>query len=289
MDTDGAGSTASWTYNTNWNSVTAVNPAGNTNMSGALLYINGTNLPVSGSGTISTTGTTNAIGQLVGVNNYYYQGYLDEYRVCVYAVGELHRHGAGDSDRHVSRDGGNTGDGHCRRLPRQRLAVDALTGLTDAAVATIMPRYANPGRCGRTCPLTISGSAITESNTYAVLFDGSGDSSKFGTRLPDEIFTGANAALASGIDICFTSDAAGYNQLACELVWFAPATKQAEIWVAVPLIAGTNATIYVWYHGSSSTVKQPAATGFGSQGVWGTATRHRPDGGGLPLRYTDCL
>ena len=131
-------------------------------MSGALLYINGTNLPVSGSGTISTTGTTNAIGQLVGVNNYYYQGYLDEYRVCVYArsanyIATEQAIQTGTSLVTVGTPATVTVAG-CRAS----VYSDALTGLTDAAVATIMPRCANPGRCRRTCPLTIDGSAITE-------------------------------------------------------------------------------------------------------------------------------
>ena len=142
--------------------------------------------------------------------------------------------------------------------------------VTDTASAVLQPQYTNPGLCTRTCPLTIAGSSMSESNIYAVLFDGSGDSSKFGTRLPDELFTGTYAAQANGNDICFTSDAAGLHQLPMELVWYNPSGKQAEIWVSVPLTAGSSTTIYVWYH-ASRTISRPmlATVGYGSQGVWG--------------------
>ncbi len=120
--------------------------------------------------------------------------------------------------------------------------------------------------CQRKCSLTIAGSAVAESATYAVLLSGSGDATKFGTRLPDELFT---LAQADGGDICFTSDAAGLNPLPVEIVSILAGSKQAEIWVAVPLTAATATTIYVWYQSTGSTLAQPAASAtYGSQAVW---------------------
>ena len=55
-----------------------------------------------------------------------------------------------------------------------------------------------------------------------------------------------------------------------ELVWYNPSGKQAEIWVPVPLTAGSSTTIYVWYHASrKSPAPMLATVGYGSQGVWG--------------------
>lgn len=120
--------------------------------------------------------------------------------------------------------------------------------------------------CLRKCPLTLSGSLVSETATYAVLFDGSGDTSSFGTRLPDELFM---LCQSNGGDICFTLDSAGEIPLPVELVAINTSAKTAEIWVAVPLTAATNLTIYVWYQSNSGTLAQPAATAAnGSQAVW---------------------
>ena len=122
--------------------------------------------------------------------------------------------------------------------------------------------------CQRKCSLTIAGSAVAESATYAVLLSGSGDATKFGTRLPDELFT---LAQADGGDICFTSDATGLNLLPVEIVSLLTAASR-RIWVAVPLTAGTSKTIYVWYQSTGGTLAQPAASAtYGSQAVWNGA------------------
>ena len=133
--------------------------------------------------------------------------------------------------------------------------------------------------CQRKCALTIAAAAVAESATYAVLFSGSGDATKFGTGLPDELFT---LAQADGGDICFTSDAAGLNPLPVEIVSILAGSKQAEIWVAVPLTAATATTIYVWYQSTGSTLAsrrprpltaaRPCGTALTAWATWSPST-----------------
>ena len=105
---------------------------------------------------------------------------------------------------------------------------------------------------------------MAETATYAVLFDGSGDSSAFGTRLPDELFT---LSQADGGDICFT-DVSG-NPLPVELVSIDAANKKAEIWVAAAFSSTVDTIIYVYYKSKTGTLIQPTASGaYGSQTVW---------------------
>ena len=61
----------------------------------------------------------------------------------------------------------------------------------------------------------------------------------------------------------------GTTRLPVELVAYDAGSKVAEFWVAVPLTAGSDTTIYVWYQSASGTLTQPAATDtYGSQAVW---------------------
>ena len=107
---------------------------------------------------------------------------------------------------------------------------------------------------------------MAETGTYAVPLNGSGGN--LGTRLPDELFS---LCQSDGGDICFTSDSAGTTQLPVELVSIDTSAKTAEIWVAVPLTAATDATIYVWYGNGGTTLAQPAPIDtYGSQAVWST-------------------
>ena len=86
--------------------------------------------------------------------------------------------------------------------------------------------------------------------------------------MPDHLFAHCQG---NGGDICFSSDAAGHNQIPCEIVWINTATKQAEIWVPVTLSTAADVTIYVWYSSKSGTLGQPAANAaYGSQAVWST-------------------
>ena len=126
-----------------------------------------------------------------------------------------------------------------------------------------------PSLCSKRCPLVIDNTQVKEAapTTYAMLFDGSGDSASFGTRLPDDLFANCQS---DGGDICFTSDSAGATQLAVELVAISTGSKTCEIWVPVTFSATTGTTtIYVWYKSKSGTLTQPTASGsFGSQAVW---------------------
>ena len=84
IDIDGYGTSlvTGWTYNTNWNAIAAVNPVGSTNLSTNLLYMNGVNLPITGSGVINTSNSYIGIGNLVVSNAYPWGGYIDEFRIA---------------------------------------------------------------------------------------------------------------------------------------------------------------------------------------------------------------
>ena len=138
--------------------------------------------------------------------------------------------------------------------------------LTTSGTFTLTPigPTVNPSLCARKCSLTIDHTAVAESATYAVLFDGSGDTSSFGTRLPDELFT---LSQSDGGDICFT-DVNG-TQLPVELVSIDVTNKKAEIWVAAALSASVDTVIYVYYKSKTGTLIQPTANGsYGSEAVW---------------------
>ena len=124
-----------------------------------------------------------------------------------------------------------------------------------------------PAQCTRKCSLTIDHTKVLETGYYPVLFDGSGDSGSFGTRLPDELFT---LSQSNGGDICFASDSAGTTQLPVELVTIDTTNKKAEIWVKVNLASlSADTVIYVFYQSNSGTLTQPAANAtYGSQNVW---------------------
>ena len=123
-----------------------------------------------------------------------------------------------------------------------------------------------PSLCSKYCSLTIDHTKVSEAGSYAVLFDGSGDSSSFGTRLPDDLCANCQS---DGGDICFTSDSAGTSQISCEIVAISTSAKTAEIWVPVTLSVSSDITIYVWYKSKAGTLTQPSASGsLGSQAVW---------------------
>ncbi|WP_373518413.1 LamG-like jellyroll fold domain-containing protein [Pricia sp.] len=83
---------------------------------------------------------------------------------------------------------------------------------------------------------------------------------------------GFYSALNGGGDLRFSSDAAGNDRLAMEVVEFVTSPtlteRRCQVWVKVPsLSAASDTTIYVWYNKAGET--QPAASNtFGSQAVW---------------------
>jgi hypothetical protein len=110
--------------------------------------------------------------------------------------------------------------------------------------------------------------------------------------LPTEMVTsgGGNAAQSDGGDIRFSTDAAGTNQLACEIVlWTQNATAslaKAEIWVPVTISSTVDTTIYVWYNAGGGQTQPGAGTTFGSQAVWDSnylTVLHLADGTTLGL------
>ena len=108
---------------------------------------------------------------------------------------------------------------------------------------------------------------------------------------------GSNSALNGGGDIRFSSDAAGNNRLAIEVVEFTTdattANRRCQIWVKIPSLSATSdTTIYIWYNKSGEV--QPAATGtYGSQALWSNnyvSIWHLDDdinAGGTPLQILD--
>ncbi len=92
-------------------------------------------------------------------------------------------------------------------------------------------------------------------------------------HLNNEILDGgANSALNGGGDIRFSSDSAGNNQLAIEVVEFVtsgvPANRRCQIWVKIPVLSATaNTTIYIWYN-KAGEVQPPSNSSYGSQSVW---------------------
>ncbi len=129
-----------------------------------------------------------------------------------------------------------------------------------------------PSLCQRKCPITITGASVLESGIYAVYVSGSDGTNGNGnpsTVLPPEFFT---LCQSDGQDICFSSDSAGLNLLPMEFFNTSGQqfdTDSVNIWVAVPLTAGTDVTIYVWYQNNGTTLTQPADTDtYGSQAVW---------------------
>lgn len=126
-----------------------------------------------------------------------------------------------------------------------------------------------PTDWGRKCALTIAdamaGGALSDFPLLLTHATG---------VLPSEMFDadGSNPALNGGGDIRFSSDSDGNTQLACEIVRFTtdndPSNGTAEIWVKVPSVAASAATvIYVWYKKSGES--QPAVdAAFGRDAVW---------------------
>ena len=144
--------------------------------------------------------------------------------------------------------------------------------------------YAQPSLMTRKCQITIPGSAIHETGTYAVFLDGSDSDGQINgyahcpnKNLPDELFT---LCQDDGQDVCFTLDEGGTHRLPCDLclglqnyhngnTW---GSNSAIFWVAVPLIAGVDSSFWVWYQSNSGTLVQPADTDtYGSKAVWNGA------------------
>ncbi len=83
---------------------------------------------------------------------------------------------------------------------------------------------------------------------------------------------GAYSALNGGGDLRFSSDAAGNNRLAIEVVEFVtsatPANRKCQIWVKIPSLSPTtDTTIYVWYNKAGEVQPTPTDT-YGSRAVW---------------------
>lgn len=248
VETEGQAAVFNWTTDSNWHAMVSVNPPANTNQNNILMYLDGASQTVVGHGAYGDTfGTSSASIAIASIPGYFggpFPGLIDEFRIS----------SAARSANYLATD-----------FAAQKSTVFVTVG-TPVSVTLVAASTVAPTKCLRTCALTINGSLVAESNTYAVLFDGSGDTTKFGVRLPDELFT---LCQANGGDICFTSDAAGLKSLPMELVSIDTAAKTAEIWSAMRLVAGSNVTVYVWYQSSSGVLSQPAATSaLGAQAVW---------------------
>lgn len=77
-------------------------------------------------------------------------------------------------------------------------------------------------------------------------------------------------ARSDGGDLRFTTDAAGANQIPCEVSQWVqdPTTPHCSVYVQVPSLTYTGTTtIYVWYNNPSATMPAANST-YGSQNVW---------------------
>lgn len=124
-----------------------------------------------------------------------------------------------------------------------------------------------PTDWGRRCELIIQASKIDSALVYfPVLLQL--------VNLPSEMFDadGSYPALEGGGDIRFSTDEAGSNQIACEIVSFHidnnPALGYAEIWVEVPSISSSSPTsIWVWYNKTGESQPSESST-YGKHDVW---------------------
>ncbi len=121
----------------------------------------------------------------------------------------------------------------------------------------------------RSCPLVIQHSQVPANQTaFPVLITNDTGC------LPAEMVTsgGAHAAQSDGGDIRFSSDALGATQLPCEVArWVQNATAslaEAQLWVPVSVLTGSDVTIYVWYSAGGGQSQPAASSTFGSQNVW---------------------
>ncbi len=106
---------------------------------------------------------------------------------------------------------------------------------------------------------------------------GSSDHSNFPVLLTDDNFwselmdAGSESATNGGGGLRFSTDAAGSNQVAHQVVSFVtsstPSSQKAQVWVKIPTLAyNTDTDIHVW---SSPTASEEAATStYGSDAVW---------------------
>jgi hypothetical protein len=128
-----------------------------------------------------------------------------------------------------------------------------------------------PTGWNRVCPLVIQHVQVTADQTAmpVLITNASG-------CLPSEMVTTGdpNSAQSDGGDLRFTTDLAGSNRIACEIVaWTQDATAAnaiAEIWVPVDVLTGSDVTIYVWYNAGGGQTQPAAGASFGSQAVWDT-------------------
>ena len=122
---------------------------------------------------------------------------------------------------------------------------------------------------GRKCTLTVANGKVSGSanhSNFPVLITHN--------DLPDEILDSdiSTAPKSDGGDIRFTSDSAGSNELAFEIVHFTqnsnPAQATAQIWVKIPsLLYNTDTVIYMWWDNSAASAYANTAT-YGRNAVW---------------------
>lgn len=124
-----------------------------------------------------------------------------------------------------------------------------------------------PTGWGRQCELKIQASKVSANlSNFPVLLTV--------TTLPSEMFDadGPYPALAGGGDIRFSSDAAGTNRLACEVVTFLidnnPNNGSAEIYVNVASVSSSvDTSIWLWYNKTGES--QPGeGDAYGKHATW---------------------
>lgn len=143
------------------------------------------------------------------------------------------------------------------RTPSHGTLTATLGGLTLATTASEGRTF--PAGWARKCAVVIDHTKVAaDQANFPVLLTGA--------NLPAEIWT---LAQADGGDLRFTSDAAGTQQLAADVVAWDSLRHRAEIWLGVPsLSASADTTVYVWYQTNGTAAKLAATDPHGSQAVW---------------------
>ncbi len=90
--------------------------------------------------------------------------------------------------------------------------------------------------------------------------------------LDDEIVdAGSNSALNGGGDIRFSTDAAGTNQIACQVESFitsaTPSVRRCQIWVLGDVNVSVDTVIHIWYK-KAGEVQPAVGDAFGRNAVW---------------------
>ena len=133
-----------------------------------------------------------------------------------------------------------------------------------------------PNLCQKCFTVTFDHTKCSENGTYAILLQGS--------TVAADLFA---VCQSDGGDICMSTDAAGANQIAIEIVSISTGGSTIELWFPGTINTSTDVAFTVWYGSISGTLAQPAVgASFGARAVWTSVGSmdgvfHLPNGSSL--------